>query len=235
MGLWDYFKRKKDESPAPVPQEELEEKKRAVPPVYSGMRVEVTDAGGRLLFVAKLVNLRGDRGELNQYSETTLAQDQEPLQVHIRGYHDQERRAVYMEGVISPMPNRTWKVEELSVTRIANDRAFFRLDTDLPASATTFSGLNAGEHPCRLLNISVGGACVASERIYHRDDKFLLKVRLLENREPSAIFCQVLRIIEKDDGRRMYGCRFLELNEADQDRITENIFAAQRQKRSGGK
>ena len=231
MGLWDYFKKKKDEAPPPPPQEE----DRSVPAVYSGMRVEVTSFEGQLLFVAKLVNLRGERAELNQYSETPLAQDQEPLHVRIRGYHDRERKAVYMEGIISPLPNRVWKAEELSVTRIGNDRAFFRLDTDLPASATSFSGLNAGEHPCRLLNISVGGACVSSERTYHKGDKFLLKVRLLENREPSAIYSQVLRIIEKEEGPRLYGCQFLELNEADQDRITENIFAAQRQKRNGGK
>ena len=35
------------------------------------------------------------------------------------------------------------------------------------------------------------------------------------------------------DGPREYGCQFLEMNEADQDKITENIFAAQRKSRKG--
>ena len=62
-------------------------------------------------------------------------------------------------------------------------------------------------------------------------DKFLLKVKLLEDREVSAMFCQVIRIIEKEDAKFEYGCRFLELNEADEAKITQNIFAVQRKKR----
>ena len=49
------------------------------------------------------------------------------------------------------------------------------------------------------------------------------------------MYCQVLRVIEKEEGPREYGCQFLELNEADQDKITENIFTAQRKGRSASK
>lgn len=227
MKLFDFLKRR------PAEEEEPPAPKMPDVTVYSGMRVEVTGFDGRLLFVAKLMGLRGDRAELLQYSDTTLARDQEPLRVRIRGYHDHERKAVYMEGTISPLPQQIWLVEKLVVSRIGNDRAFFRLDTDLEASAITFQGLGAGERPCRLLNISVGGACIRSVHEYHKGDKFLLKVKLLEDREPSAIFCQVLRVVEKKDAPNEYGCQFLELNVADQDRITENIFAAQRKKRGG--
>ena len=122
-------------------------------------------------------------------------------------------------------------MEELTVVRVGNDRAFFRLETNLEATATTFSGLGMGERPCKLLNISVGGASISSEHRYHEGDKFLLKVRLLEDRPESAMFAQVVRVIEKDGGRFEYGCRFIELTEPDQERITQNIFAVQRQKR----
>ena len=47
----------------------------------------------------------------------------------------------------------------------------------------------------------------------------------------SALFSQVIRIVEKDGGRFEYGCRFLELTEEDQEKITQNIFAVQRQQR----
>ena len=94
-----------------------------------------------------------------------------------------------------------------------------------------FSGLAIGEKPCVMLNISVGGACVSSEYKYHEGDKFLLKVKLLEDRPESVMFCQVLRIVEKSEQRFEYGCRFLELTEEDQEKIIQNIFAAQRQKR----
>ena len=199
--------------------------------VYSGMRVEVTASDGRILFVAKLMGLHGNQAELHQYSEATISQTEEPLPVKIRGYSDRDRKAVYMEGVITPLPQNKWAVTELTVCRVANDRAFFRLETNLDATATMFSGLAMGEKPCKLLNISIGGACISSEFRYHDGDKFLLKVRLLADRPESAMFSQVMRVIEKSGDRFEYGCRFLELTEADQEQITQNIFAAQRQKR----
>ena len=136
-----------------------------------------------------------------------------------------------MEGIITPGPKHIWQVEELTIVRVGNDRAFFRLTTNLDATATMFSGLAMGEKPCKLLNISVGGASVSSEYRYHEGDKFLLKVRLLEDRPESVMFSQIVRVVEKDGGKFEYGCRFLELTEADQEQITRNIFAAQRQKR----
>lgn len=83
-----------------------------------------------------------------------------------------------------------------------------------------------------MLNISVGGARLSSSCRYHEGDKFLLKVRLLEERPESAMFCQVLRVIEREDEQFEYGCQFLELTEEDQEKIMENIFTVQRQKRS---
>lgn len=151
----------------------------------------------------------------------------EPLHVRIRGYNDHERKAVYMEGFITPEEKHTWKVEELTVTRIGNDRAFFRLETNLDAVVTTFGGFSAREQDCKMLNISVGGARILSEQLYHEGDKFLLKVQLLEDRPLSVMFCEVLRVFEREDSKYEYGCRFLELNEEDQDKITQNIFAAQ--------
>ncbi len=127
---------------------------------YSGMRVEVTTLEERLLFVAKLMNLREGKGELHQYSEANISKEQEALPVKIRGYSDHEKKAVYMDGTITSMPDHIWKVEELQVTKIENARVFYRLSTDLDATVTTFSGLGAGERPCKLLNISVGGACI---------------------------------------------------------------------------
>lgn len=227
---WFKLFRKKEAQAAPAPADEeggLE--------IYSGMRVEVTDPAGQMLFVAKLMSLHGTEAELHQYSrgEVQAPEEGEGKPVRIRGYHDRERKAVSMEGVITPLPEDKWKVTSLKVCNRGNDRAFYRLETDLAASATMFSGLAMGEKPCRLLNISIGGARIQSEQKYYEGDKFMLKVRLLEDRPESIMFSQVVRAIEKDDGGYEYGCRFLELTEADQEQISKNIFVAQRQKRSG--
>lgn len=212
--------------PKPEPAEETD-----VLAVYSGMRTEVTAMDGRMLFVAKLMSLHGRQAELHQYSQAAVPPGEEPLPVRIRGYSDRDKKAVYLEGVITPLPQEKWAVSELTVCRVGNDRAFFRLDTNLDATATMFSGLAMGEKPCTLLNISIGGAYLRSAQRYHQGDKFLLKVRLLEDRPESAMFAEVVRVIEPERGGFEYGCRFLELTEADQEQITQNIFAVQREKR----
>lgn len=229
MGLWELLRKKggdkKTEAPVQAEENELE--------AYAGMRVEVTTFAGELLFVAKLMCLHGNAAELHQYSEAAEEppEDAEPVRVQIRGYYDRDRKAVYMEGTISPLPKHVWKVEDLALIRITNDRAFFRLDTNIDATATTFGGLNAGEKACKLLNISVGGACISSDLAYREGDKFLLKVKLLEDRDISAMYCEIIRVIDRGEDRLEYGCRFLELNENDQEKITQNIFAVQRKQR----
>lgn len=228
MSLLELFRKRAKERP---PQEDKDTNGTEELDIYSGMRVEVTTAAGQILFVAKLMGLHGKKAELHQYSEFEIVKDVETIHARIRGYSDYERKAVYMEGIITPGPKHIWQVEELTIVRVGNDRAFFRLTTNLDATATMFSGLSMGEKPCKLLNISVGGASVSSEYRYHEGDKFLLKVRLLEDRPESAMFSQIVRVVEKDEGKFEYGCRFLELTEVDQEQITRNIFAAQRQKR----
>ena len=228
MSLLELFRKRAKER---LPQEDKDTNGTEEFDIYSGMRVEVTTAAGQILFVAKLMGLHGDKAELHQYSEAAIVKDVETIHARIRGYSDYERKAVYMEGIITPGPKHIWQVEELTIVRVGNDRAFFRLTTNLDATATMFSGLAMGEKPCKLLNISVGGASVSSEYRYHEGDKFLLKVRLLEDRPESAMFSQIVRVVEKDEGKFEYGCRFLELTEVDQEQITRNIFAAQRQKR----
>ncbi len=228
MKLFDIWRKRAEETPAQKNEKAAEEESLDI---YSGMRVEVTTDAGQILFVAKLMGLHGKKAELHQYSECEIVKDVETIHARIRGYSDYERKAVYMEGIITPGPKHIWQVEELTIVRVGNDRAFFRLTTNLDATATMFSGLAMGEKPCKLLNISVGGASVSSEYRYHEGDKFLLKVRLLEDRPESVMFSQIVRVVEKDEGKFEYGCRFLELTEVDQEQITRNIFAAQRQKR----
>lgn len=227
MGLFDLFGKKTKTAPAREPEEDALSS-------YAGMRVEAATQEGRLLFVAKLMYPRGNTAELHQYSEVDMLQEGgEPLPVKIRGYSDSLRKAVYLEGVIHPQPRHIWRVEDLRLIKLDNDRAFFRLDTDLEATMTIFSGLNAGEWSCRMKNISVGGACVAVERTLQQGDRFLLKVKLMEDRPVSAMICQVVRITEQGKGLFEYGCQFLELTEEDQDRIAQGIFSAQRKQRSG--
>ena len=201
--------------------------------LYSGMQVEITDPEGQVLFTAKLLGVQQDSAQLSQSTEAQLPPEEEngqPLEVQLRGYSDAQSAAVHLEGAITPCPDRVWLAENLKLVKTGNDRAFFRVDTNLNAGTTPVG--QGEEDACRLLNISVGGARIGSGRTYQVGDKFLLRAQLLPGRDPTVILCQVLRVIPRDQGRTEYGCRFLELKEADEDKITQIIFDMQRKKRA---
>ncbi len=228
MKLFGLFKKQEKEQP---PQKTEEISREEGLEAYSGTRTEVTTLDGELLFVAKLTGVRGTEAELQQFSEASVPADSEPIHVRIRGYVDHEKKAVHLEGVIAPVRKNIWSVEGLVLHKAGNDRAFFRLETNRDGTATMYSGLEAGEKPCKLLNISIGGASIRSKAKYYEGDKFLLKISLMDNGPESAIYSEVKRVIEKEYGEFEYGCQFLELRDEDQEKITKNIFDAQCQNR----
>lgn len=202
--------------------------------IYSGMRVVVEDTEGRMLFIANLKNLQKDTARLYQYSEGDIFQDvdmellrgTESLYVTLRGYNECERKAVFMDGIITPSQKHVWQIRNLKVIRVENERSFSRLNTDIDAVITLSDGGDRQE--CRLLNISVGGAGIGSGYRYHKGDKFLLKVKL-SGGKPSVMYCEVLRVTEKEESWFEYGCRFLELTEADREQITRDIVHSQQE------
>lgn len=187
----------------------------------------VEDTEDRILFIANIKNLHKDTAELYQFSEGDIFQDvdtesyrgTESLYVKLRGFNDCERKAVFMEGIVTPGQRHVWQVRNLTVVRVENERSFTRLNTDIDAVAVSPGD---DERVCRLLNISVGGASIGTEYRYHKGDTFLLKVKLSGDK-PSVMYCEVLRVIEKDTAKFEYGCRFLELTEADQEQITRSM------------
>ena len=224
MGLFNFFGKK---ARAEIPEEIEETEEQEDIEVYSDIRVEVTTFEDRLLFAAKLMDLKGDAGELYQYPETGTFRSDKPLDVRIRGYSAYKRKAVYMEGVITPETKSMWRVENLVIKKVENDRAFFRLNVDVDAVLTRYEGPDAAEITCRLLNISIGGVCIFTKEEYGMGSKFRLRVRLLEGKPEFSLRCEILRIIEKDETGYEYGCRFLEITEEEEQRIIQSMFAIQ--------
>ena len=111
--------------------------------LYSGMRVLVEGSEGNLLFIARLQDPRSHMAELFQYSEMEISQDMDPealpktapVPVRIRGYNDNTRKAIFMEGAMSPTSQKhIWQIEDLNITAIENERSDPRLDMDLDAA-----------------------------------------------------------------------------------------------------
>lgn len=199
--------------------------------IYSGMRVLVENPDGTLLFIAKLKDPQSHMAELYQYSEVDFFQDMDteaflkttPVPVKIRGYNENKRKAVFMEGNLIPKQKHVWQIDGLNVTTIENERSYPRLDTDIDAAIMISGENDTEERACKLFNISVGGAGIGSEDPYYKGDKFFLKAKLFDDKRTFVVYCEVMHVTQKDTSQFEYGCRFLELTEASQEEITRFI------------
>lgn len=226
MGLFGLFGKKNRVS---VPAEKAEEGPFLED--YAGMEAAVTDTEGRLLFTAKLLGLEENRGNLHQLSDASISRELDgPLPVQLRGYSLRKSKAAYLEGTISPAADEgVWRIENLALVKLENDRAYFRMAVDMPAAVTAVGRPGAKEEPCRLVDLSVGGVRIASSVPHQVEERLLLSADLLPGKPPSTMLCQILRVIAQDHDYE-YGCRFIELGDADEDRIVQLIFALQRRK-----
>lgn len=224
MGFFDLFrKRGPDEGTEVNPEAEK------LKP-YGGMQVEVTTLQGKELFIARLDNLQGTTAQLRQYSDAdSSAEGESAGRIQIRGYSIEEEKAIYLEGSLLPKSERVWQVEDLKLLKKENDRAFFRVDTDLEASVRSVGKIEVKEGLCRLLNISVGGVCIRSAIQYHEKERLMLNVKWMEENDVSFLLCKVLRVSKKEDDQFEYGCCFLELEETDRQKVAQTVFKLQRE------
>lgn len=228
MGLFGLFGK------SPKQREEEESRRRAKAEdleIYSGMRVEVTSDDGRMFLVALLTGLRGDHAQLRPATEGSLLTTlEEPVLVTLRGYSSKEKKAVILKCTVRSSGKNVWQAEHLVLVKRSNDRAFFRMGTSLAGKLAPLGQLNAPLEECRLLNISVGGACIGSQKRHNVGDKFLLQVSLLPEQEPLQANLQILRIIERLHDYFEYGCRFLDVDPAKEEYIQQTIYELQRKK-----
>ena len=227
FGLFGKSRREK-ETEAALKQAQIEDME-----VFSGMRVEVSADDNKLFLMAVLVGLRGDRAFLKPLSDVNLMlRTDDPIPVSIRGFSSVANTAVVLEGTIRPSSSGMWQVEHLALIKAGDDRAFYRMPTMLNATITPVSGRRVSAENCKLVNISVGGACIYSQVRHNVGDKFIMRVRLMPELEPSLLMCQILHIVERKHSYLEYGCRFLELKESDEERIFRIIFDMQRRARN---
>jgi len=226
MAFWDRFKKQ------PQPQKPAEPKLED----YTDLRVELTaQEDNRLLFAARVENARGDEAELYQYTDSTLSEEDTivPIPVNARGFLDKKRAnaadntALLFTARISPLRTRMWRAQQVHIKSIVPGRASFRLEVNTAAVTAPIRNNIADDKPCKVVNISVGGACIATDQVYKKGDRFLLKVKLLPDSPVSRVCCEVLRIVKRGEGQFEYGCRFVELADAARARISQDILAAQ--------
>lgn len=224
MGLFDAFRksskeRRVEEAHKRALKEELE--------VYSGMRVEATSKDGRVFFVARLLELRGDRAQLEPGADGSLmTRSDEPVKVTLRGYSSKDGRAVSMEGTLRMSAGKLWQVENLAlIDHQAEQRANVRVETDITGGFTLAGRPGVPEENCRIRNMGMGGVCLGSQARRDVGDKIHLRMDRLLELDGVLLPCQILRIDNRKPGYFEYGCRFVDLNEEVERRLFRAMYA----------
>ena len=161
MGLFDAFRkspkeRRVEEAHRRAMKEDLE--------VYSGMRVEVTSGDSRIFLVARLLELRGDRAQLEPGADGSLmTRSDEPMKVTLRGYSSKEGRAVSMEGTIRMGAGKLWQLENLALVDRAENRANVRIETSISGGFTVDARPGIPEENCTVRNMGMGGVCLSAQ------------------------------------------------------------------------
>lgn len=223
MGLFDAFRknskeRRAEEAHRRAMREDLE--------VYSGMRVEVTSGDGRIFLVARLLELRGDRAQLEPGADGSLVtRSDEPMKVTLRGYSSREGRTVVMAGVIRMGSGKLWQAEQLALVDQNENRANVRVQTNLEGMFTLPDRPGVPEERCQIKNVCMGGVCIGAQARRDVGDKLLLRVDPLLELRDVPLHCQILRIDARKGGYFEYGCRFVDLGEEEERRLFRAMYA----------
>lgn len=230
MGLFDLFSGGEQNKQAPK-----KKKRREGIGEYHGMRVEaISEEGDEVLFTGRFV-IVPEQGikELHILSEPVSPLDQEETcSVNLRGFMasqgfmTSQGMAVHMNATISPLRENVWHVDNLNILAKDNDRAFFRLDTNLYGKVTRVGSDDSDTYECLVRNISAGGVCFRVDEQLEIGDTVLLSARLLPDQEMEPLLCRVRRIMPIRGGN-YYGCQFLELDPATEDQISKVVVQLQ--------
>ena len=192
---------------------------------YAGMRVEVMSRQNQPIFAGRMSSSYNGGLEIQPISVPPLDADKR-YAVNLRGYQESAQKAVHMMADIVPRTGGVWKVENLSVTGMDNDRAFFRQELIMEGEVMPFKQAGVYSEPCRILNVSAGGVCIQVDDNYRVGDKLLLRSSIFEGWRLSSLMCIVRRVTKRRIGYE-YGCEFTELTPTTEDLISKAIMQMQ--------
>ena len=194
---------------------------------YSGMRMEVMDEDGHLLFVARTSVTWDGVLELTPIT-TPHIDDPDGMYVTMRGYEEAIRKAVHMEGELEQRSS-TWRVSDIHVTGKDNDRAFFRQETAADGDVLPMKQTGITSNQCRVVNISAGGVCILTDKDFRVGEKLLLRANRMGDLQLPPLICVVRRVARRRNSFE-YGCEFVDLKPAVEDAIVKAIMEMQRKR-----
>lgn len=206
--------------------------------VREGMSLEVLASNNQVIFLGKVDKIDDTTIQLVNSSGQNVPPILYNAEVKLRGFVSTSQTLICC-GRICGSSDEFWKVDQLSSQYIENHRNFFRQKVSIDATILRVndapairSGAKPGAAsdgvPCKLLDISGGGAHIRCLEIYEPGDLlFVTGAKLLPDSEAFSFTCKVNRA-DTEDRIRFYGCEFKDLPLKEQDRLISTIFLLQR-------
>lgn len=185
---------------------------------YGDMEVEVRAEDGNPIFTATL-KTEGNSFLFDNITDDTNSQ-KSPVSTVIRGFSPGSKKTVYMKATLYNRSGK-WLSDDLSLTRTASERSFFRAHLNVLGTLQNSGG--GAPCPCRVRDISNGGVRLTSWAKYMEGDILTLNAELYGIE--ADIKCRVIRV--SGEGPYTYNCAFIDLNNAMRRKLTRDILNVQ--------
>lgn len=211
--------------------EQTTEKNSAAPKLQMavGTKVEVFDGSPEILFIgvvedsgpgyAQVASAKGDEVPAVIFGSTVQ------LRSSLPGGKKQ-----LVTGVIAGSSPYFWRLEELEGRIFQDNRQTYRQDISIDAKVLSTKDRLTDAVPCRVMNISEGGAQFSSKRAFVKGEEIcLMDLRLTGTGGAFSLIAQILRVVPGETPRQpyTYGCQFIDMKRRDQERLVEEIFVVQ--------
>lgn len=199
------------------------------PDLYNGMKAEVLTPANALIFVGR-IRLSGP-AQVDVLGETGgfLPRAVYNQKVKLRCFQ-RDGDTFTLNGSVGPNDPKFWRIEKLRSLQSGENRSFFRQNVGADGQLFSPSGQR---YPCKVLDVSAGGARVLTSKLFQLESTFQLEVSLLSTEEPFTLTCRVKRVeVQAQTASPMkkyvYGCQFVDLPPREQERLLQTIFTHQR-------
>lgn len=222
MGFLSFLRKKPDAAPA----------EDAFPDLYTGMTVEVLTPTGVPLFMGRIRLLGSQALEVRAKDGGFLPRIIYGQPVRLHGFLENGREFT-LDGSVGPNAPDFWRIERLRVPRTSQHRDSYRQPTGMDGLLSFSMSFKGQRYPCKVLDISAGGARVVTKALFKPESTIYLKVSLLPQDPPFFIACLVKRVESHSkpgsSSRSFeYGCQFFDMPAREQERLVQSIFTLQR-------